>query len=159
MIVGFTGTRRGMTSEQAGRVGELLRALRLDGPVEAHHGDCVGADVEFHDLACRLGCAVVIHPPVDPEHRAWCEPEWLATCAYREPMTHLARNRQIVSECDLLLACPAEDTAQPRGGTWYTVRYAAKAGKDHVVIRPGGSCLTLVRYGLPLMERADRPAR
>jgi len=45
MRVGFTGTSQGMTRPQQ----EAVAALLLDPvPNEAHHGNCVGADAEFH---------------------------------------------------------------------------------------------------------------
>jgi hypothetical protein len=141
--------RVGMTHEQLTRVELILLGIaKVHGaPMYAHHGDCVGADAEFHDIAYKLGYHVVIHPPIDSEHRAWCGSQCPEGHDWRQPMTHFARNRAIVDECDILIAAPYEDQSQPRGG--YTVRYAARDGKDRVIVRPGGSCLTLVRGGLP----------
>jgi uncharacterized protein YyaL (SSP411 family) len=47
MVVGFTGTREGMTDAQQASVLRLL--LELD-PHGIHHGDSVGADAQSHDL-------------------------------------------------------------------------------------------------------------
>ena len=45
MIIGFTGSRKGMTGEQAAVVMRLLLSA-----TEGHHGDCVGADEQFHEM-------------------------------------------------------------------------------------------------------------
>jgi hypothetical protein len=48
---GFTGTRQGMTAEQK----SVLRNLLGGGAGEFHHGDCIGADSEGHDIADECG--------------------------------------------------------------------------------------------------------
>jgi hypothetical protein len=50
--IGFTGTRHGMTPAQRHAVSQLIAELAAGAAFTAHHGDCVGADAEFHDL-CR----------------------------------------------------------------------------------------------------------
>jgi hypothetical protein len=40
---------------------------------ELHHGDCVGADSEAHDIADACGYNIVLHPPTNYSERAWCE--------------------------------------------------------------------------------------
>jgi hypothetical protein len=130
MIVGFTGTRKGMTARQRREVWEVLLAAH-----EAHHGDCVGADADFHDLCQRQGTPVVLHPPTNRTLRAFCE-----GAAREEPEApYLVRDRHIVTVCHLLLAAPAEAIEPPpaRGqGTWSTVRYARKVGRDVRVLAP-----------------------
>lgn len=129
---GFTGTRHGMTAKQKDALGSFLSGSSG----ELHHGDCIGADAEAHDIAMDLGYCPVIHPPSDYSHRAWCVvPKHLM----RDEKTHFARNRDIVDETTALIAAPAEAEEQQRGGTWYTVRYAKKRGKSVVVILPDGS--------------------
>lgn len=70
MIVGFSGTRFGMTDYQKRNVKELLLELL---PEEVHHGDCVGADSEFHDIVREVlpNCRIVIRPGPDGPNRAW----------------------------------------------------------------------------------------
>ena len=46
MIVGFTGTQSGMTDKQKKELKTLLLAVAT----ELHHGDCIGADREAHDI-------------------------------------------------------------------------------------------------------------
>lgn len=130
--IGFTGTRKGLTDKQEAEVIRLLSALS---PTEFHHGDCLGADAQAHDIAKTLGIRTIIHPPQNPVYRTYCVPSdpsdvW-------PPREYLARNRDIVDQSDLLVACPGEATEQLRSGTWATVRYAKKLGKRVVLVLPG----------------------
>lgn len=60
MILGFTGTSHGMTQRQRATVKYLFCELLL---TELHHGDCLGADKEAHNLALLMFVNVVVHPP------------------------------------------------------------------------------------------------
>lgn len=132
MIVGFTGTREGMTTPQKRRVRALLRGMQVK---QAHHGDCIGADDQFHDICRELGIPVVLHPPEDPKYRAFCEG---AELIWR-PRPYLDRNKDIVMACHMLIACPKEIREPPpmRGqGTWATIRYARNVYKMHEIVWP-----------------------
>lgn len=131
-ILGFTGTREGMTEAQKTTVQALLADPSV---VEVHHGDCLGADNDLDALARRQRVGRVIHPPSDPKLRAWCCSE----IALMPEKPYLDRNRDIVDACDTLIATPKESTPQGRGGTWYTVGYARLQGKRLVIIWPDGS--------------------
>ncbi len=89
--IGFTGTRFGMTQAQQ----DALRSLLLSGSGKLHHGDCVGADEQAHDIARALGRTVVIHPASLPEQRAFKSAQDI-----REPKAPLVRNKVIVRETD-----------------------------------------------------------
>lgn len=141
MKVGFTGTRHGATPAQLDMLCRLLKEL---GATELHHGDCVGADAEAHQIAKTLGLDVIIHPgPEDNAAlRAFCQGATLT----HEPKKHLERNRCIVECTDTLIGCPEEDAEQQYGGTWYTIRYARnllrpynrhKVPRVHVILRDG----------------------
>lgn len=130
--IGFTGTREGMTSSQIVAIDELLSddlIIRW-----ASHGDCVGADAQFHMIAREQGLFIKGHPPTDPKLRAYCDFDEMA-----EEKPYLVRNKDIVDETDLLIAAPKEMTEQMRGGTWSTIRYARKAGKLIMIVWPDGS--------------------
>lgn len=118
MIVGFTGTRRGMTERQRVQVAAWLALAH-----RAHHGDCTGADEEFHELCRQAGVAVVLHPPLDARLRAFCK----GAEETRLTRPYLERDHDIVDECAWLIAAPFEsyEPRPARGqGTWSTVRYA-----------------------------------
>ena len=130
MRIGFTGTRQGMTAEQARALRDLLRSH----PGAAlHHGDCVGADEQAHDIAVSLGCSVVIHPPLEDRQRAFKPAPRIHT-----PRPYLVRNKDIVRETELLIAAPAEPSEQHRSGTWSTVRFARRQGRAVWLIQPDG---------------------
>lgn len=126
---GFTGTRYGMTTAQRG----ALMVFLSGGSGEFHHGDCMGADAEAHDIAYDLGYVIVGHPPSTGGWRAG------KNCTVLLPeKPYLARNRDIVDATIALIAAPQLSDEQSRGGTWSTVRYARKRGKPVVIIHPDG---------------------
>src|SRR5262245_13605371 len=129
--VGFTGTRHGATDAQHAAMRRLLETLT---EVTAHHGDCVGADAQFHAIARALKWRIVIHPPVDDSERARCEGD-----ESRAPLTHMKRNKAIVDAATLMLAAPYQMTEQELGGTWKTIRMARKAKKPLVIVFPDGT--------------------
>ena len=130
MIVGFTGTRAGMTGAQIASFSRLLTELQ---PTEFVHGDCVGADAEAHSIALEAGIDVYIRP---------CDLPARANCAGAvqlfEAKRPLDRNRDIVDSVDVLVATPNSVEEQVRSGTWYTVRYARKVDRKTYIINPDG---------------------
>jgi len=132
--VGFTGTRHGMVELQRSAIRLLLLGLYRDVGVTCHHGDCIGADADFHKIARGLGFWVVGHIPSDDTHRAFCDFDEV-----REPLTYMKRNRAIVDVASVVLATPFEMTEQARGGTWSTIRMARRAGRETVVVLPDGA--------------------
>lgn len=131
MILGFTGTRRGMTPLQQ----DLLCLVLLEwAPQTVVHGEAVGADNEFHFLAraAGLGIHVVARPSDRPGQRVVTDADQVYP-----PEHPLQRNQKIVADCDVLLACPA-GPEEVRSGTWYTVRAARKAGLPIFIITRNG---------------------
>ncbi len=149
--VGFTGTRRGMSPMQAEVVARVLWVLKtsmLGDCLVAHHGDCVGADAQFHGIARKANVVTVeVHPGVsrwekmDQEMRAFCKDPDLV----HSPTGFLQRNRAIVDACAVLIAVPWEPHHQDRGGTWYTYDYAIKQSKQIALVlkRPYGILVEL----------------
>jgi hypothetical protein len=119
MKVGITGTRNSINEKQIKEVVDFLKTLPPGS--ELHHGDCLGADHAVAKFASHLGIKTVCHPPDRDELRAYHE-----STETRDPRSYLARNRNIVSEVELLMVVPMQDEWQPRGGTWYTHDYAKK---------------------------------
>jgi hypothetical protein len=130
MIVGFTGTRKGMTHTQRVQVVNILSGLQPDA---FHHGGCVGADAEAHALADRLRIPTVIHTPTDGRFQATL---FLARSEIRPPKPYLERNHDIVDESDVLIATPGQVNEVRRSGTWATIRYARKQDKTVLLVLP-----------------------
>lgn len=125
MKVGITGGRSGARPDQL----ETLRSKLFEVfATSLHHGDCVGADAQAHEIARELGLRIVVYPPDNPEYRAWC-----AGDEFWSPRPYLKRNYDIVDNTDLLIALPDRPECQ-RSGTWSTVRYARRLNKPVVVI-------------------------
>lgn len=134
MNVGFSGSREGMNPNQRKKLVAILTLVRVvDQESTLHHGDCIGADAEAHDIAAGLGFSICIHPPRNPQLRAHRKPVGSGTTF--EPEEYLTRNRNIIFHCPMLIACPRDDS---RGGTWYTIRKAAKQKRHVIVLWPGG---------------------
>jgi hypothetical protein len=148
-IVGFSGTRKGMTGPQSDTVAGLLTLA-----TEFHHGDCVGADLQAHAIATQvtsLLTKIVIHPPSDEKLRAYAVGYWSTghflrrggsiTTEIAKP--YLVRNRDIVNACALLIAAPKEypeDLIRKglKGGTWYTYNYANETNTNNIIVFPDG---------------------
>ena len=118
MRLGFTGTRNGMTDQQKDKLIGVLDAYNI---TQLHHGDCVGADAFAHQLAKNMGIYVVVHPPIDPRLRAWCQGDEM-----RDELPYIERNHNIVDETRHLFVAPRTREEQVRSGTWATYRYATR---------------------------------
>lgn len=138
--IGFTGTQRGMTIPQMRKVEQILEHARGKGYGLFHHGDCVGADAQAHDLAVIHGYAIVIHPPTNSSKRAFKHRDSRMPVAVEPKKDYLARNHDIVDDSDFMIATPGEEKEQLRSGTWATIRYARKRGPV-TIIGPNGTIL------------------
>jgi hypothetical protein len=140
MKVGFTGTRKGMTKKQRLSLQSTLEAfIKLDGATieEFHHGDCIGADAEADAIAYEYANNMIIHPPIDSKHRAFCNSnDTSGIYTILEPKDYLDRNKDIIDAVDVLIFAPETKEEQLRSGTWYTVRYAKKKGKQIIGLEP-----------------------
>ena len=135
MILGFTGTQRKPSLEQFDALYELV--IRLTAgikPVEAHHGDCIGADYTFHAICLELDIPVILHPPIVADKRAFCE----SATSVMDEKDYLVRNKDIVNVSDIVVACPPTFVELKRSGTWSTWRYAKKNGKETYIVFPNG---------------------
>lgn len=103
--------------------------------LEIHHGDCVGADAEFHDICMEVwpeeGFSLVLHPPENEYKRAF---KTAPVQTVRPPKPFLDRNRDIVDEADGMLAAPREMAEKLRSGTWATVRYSRKTSTPLIML-------------------------
>jgi hypothetical protein len=139
MILGMTGNRDGMTQEQKNT---MVRGLTHFKVTELHHGDCIGADADAHDIASINGLSITIHPPEKDELRAFKREEGDYE---HETKGYFPRNRDIVNDSQILFGFP-RSAMEGRGGTWYTINYAKRIGKPVYVILPDGS---VDRFNIP----------
>ena len=108
---------------------EALESVRVElidrKPQHVVHGDCVGSDEQFHEIALQLGIPIVIRPCDLIQFRANCEGA-IFRHKIRPP---LWRNHDIVDDCTILIAAP-DGPERLRSGTWATVRYAIKKDRE-----------------------------
>lgn len=119
MIIGFSGTRQGMSSEQKRVFAEVFSRLE---PERFVHGLCIGADVEAHDIVRSLytpeQCEIEGYPSTaSTRMERVCE-------LNHHPMDPLKRNKEILISSEVLIATPLEMEEMRRGGTWHTYRLA-----------------------------------
>lgn len=107
VVVGFTGTREGMSVTQKIGVRRALSDL-----VAKHttlvglHGDCIGADAEFEELCAALDIPTYCYPcelygRMDHKFRANT-----SAVILEGPTQPLHRNEEIVNNSRYLLAAP-----------------------------------------------------
>jgi hypothetical protein len=128
MKVGFTGTQLGMDAHQRLSVAQTLRNIK---PTHGIHGDCIGADSDFHNICRDLGMSIEIYPPIKGTKRAWCKGDII-----HEADDYLVRNKKIVDASDIMIATPKSSKEELRSGTWATIRYARKMGKKIYIVFP-----------------------
>ena len=122
-----------MTDEQVALIVEVI--TDFEEMEEMHHGDCIGADEQFFVIVRTLKPDVEIfsHPPRKEDKRARCKSD-----VVYQPMEYLDRNKAIVEDSDVMIACPKGMDEVLRSGTWATVRHARKIGVPRVIIYPDG---------------------
>lgn len=124
-----------MTNHQVSVVNELLASN--PSILKAHHGDCIGADSDFH-LICRgQGLYMIGHPPHNYNKRAFCQFD-----EERRPQDFLVRNKAIVDESEWMIFTPRGMEEELRSGTWSTIRYARKKLKTGHIVYPNGKLVT-----------------
>jgi hypothetical protein len=172
--IGFTGTRLGMSIDQSAELRRRLSRSKKSGDggttwtmfSQFHHGDCVGADEEAHEMMrvlisrnWPLRVDILVHPPKDIRFRAGCgtSDEELAEPNIKilGEKGYLERDRDIVDSTDLLVACPAGIDLRSHGGTAYTVRYAREKVKPILIIWGDGH-VTTENFDMTPLERAEK---
>ena len=138
MKVGFTGTQEKLSVTQFDLLAMIISELTE--MTEAHHGDCIGADITFHILVedTRPDVAIHRHMPENTTKQAKYSTCNVLPYVDYEPKPYLERNHDIVDACDVLIACPRTLEEELRSGTWATVRYARNTGKPVAIIWKDG---------------------
>lgn len=142
MKVGFTGTQKGITSDQRERLLYVFgilsySSLGVDPILEFHYGDGIGADAQAAKLASSFGFKLVVHPPMDERKRAFVPAD-----KELEARSFLERNHRIVRLTEFLIATPDSFEEKQRSGVWATVRYARRNESKILLIFPDGSMRT-----------------
>lgn len=151
MIIGFTGTQYGMTEQQMRGLKYILIGMFYAADIrQAHHGDCIGADAEFHQIislninthlcmrnANKSFIEIKIHPPINESKRAFCQPGLYGEILPAKD--YLPRNMDIAKAGDIILATPKEMKEVQRSGTWATIRYGRDMGKRVIIVYTDGS--------------------
>ena len=138
MILGFTGTRRGMTDAQKASVRVLLDRIR---PATVHYGGAIGADADFVAIVASMRWEQVgetpwvIKHPCDIPHQQASGDLADEIVAAKAP---LERNRDIVDASVGLIACPQGFVEEQRSGTWATIRYARRLSQRVIIVWPDG---------------------
>jgi hypothetical protein len=120
---GFTGTQHGMTDAQKATLRDFLAA----GSGEFHHGDCIGADSEAHDIADECGYSIVLHPPTNPAKRAW---RVVPNHMMKREKPYVDRNKDIVLDTIALIAAPAEPIEHGAGRGQLSALASNRAGRS-----------------------------
>ena len=129
MIIGFTGTQEGMTDNQHIQVQRLLHTRDI---TEAHHGDCIGADSQFHDICKEKKYKIIIHPPLKSYKRSFKNGDIILP-----KKDYLDRNKDIVDDSEIMIGTP-KGSEELRSGTWSTIRYAKRMKKELYIVYPNG---------------------
>lgn len=140
MILGFTGTRKGMSERQMKSLGAILMASHY---TRLHHGGCRGADEEAHKLFTMSKYHhggrphITVHPGPNGAHikTPTSTDNELPIVEFRERKQYLERNDDIVAACDILVAAP-ENIQRDFSGTWATIRRGVTANKPVIILHP-----------------------
>lgn len=126
ITIGFTGTRKGLRIDQ---IDSIIKVFDKYTNIIAIHGDCVGADTDFHRICLKYRIehpdkklTINIFPPIDNKLRKFNIGDYV-----HEPADYLDRNMSIIKASDIIIACPLDKQMQElRSGTWFTIRQARK---------------------------------
>jgi hypothetical protein len=136
MILGFTGTRKGMTKAQLVTLRKLVDDIYISTmpppPYEWHHGCSGKSDVAGSYIAAACNMKVVGHPSITVEPQGY----WDVLLPERMP---LERDDDIAKHVELLFATPEHDSEIIRSGTWTTIRRARKHKTRHIIIYRDGT--------------------
>lgn len=143
-IIGFTGTRKGMSDNQSRHFSQIIYNLMFKPFTTLKMGDCIGADLQASKIYVEImeGAFLDIHPPTNPQYRAWIGIKQLLRGEHSlkevkifKEKPYGVRDKDIVDECTLLLAAPLDENKEElRSGTWQTVRYARKIKKPYILL-------------------------
>ena len=130
-VVGFTGTKDGLSVPQLAALEQLLP--RIPAARELHHDDGTGAADAAHRIARALSWRIVVHPPAGSRRvRGHLGDIRL------DPQPAPAVADAIARATELLIACPASEVEHDRSNTWITIRRARARRRPIALVPPDG---------------------
>jgi len=141
ITLGFTGSQKGMTAQQLSRFRLLVDSFADMFMIkEFHHGCCIGADEQAHNMVVELYPKITmhLHPGNIESKKAICEHSKKVLYL---PIDNLARNKEIVNAVNVLIAAPAQNYEITRSGTWATIRDALRDKKQVLIIDTNGGII------------------
>lgn len=132
--IGFTGNRLGLSEHQKQ---EITKILNKYDDIIVYHGDCIGADSDFHNICTayrtkniETKLKIIICPPDIDTMRGNNKIDNLYGDMIMPTKPYLKRNADIVNMSDILIGCPTDPNKEVlRSGTWSTIRKAKKMNK------------------------------
>lgn len=142
MLVGFVGTRDGLTRAAEGMLEETLRKyyqLAADVQPQFHAPALVGASTQALDLARQLGFACTAHLTIDKSYRnAFIHEREGRKPKLIEPKPYNAVNRAIVTIVNAFCAAPATTIMTFNSNTWHAIEFARNKRMLVAVVFPDG---------------------
>lgn len=131
MVIGVTGSRKGMNDYQINMFGYIVQGLEVD---VFRHGVCTGTDETSSIIMRNLrpDTYIIGHPPLLDTHLS----NSAVFDALEDKYEYLERNKHIVDNSNLLVGIPDTDKEKLRSGTWSTIRYAKKKGVKVIILYP-----------------------
>lgn len=111
----------------------MLTDLVIDENDLVVHGDCIGADADFDEICKARGIPRRVRPCAVYGQRAGCDGEEIL-----DPKPPMERNRSIVADADIMIACPWNYKKVKRSGTWATIGFAERSDVETYVVFPDG---------------------
>ena len=144
--LGFTGSRHGLTEIQKKvlidniiefRYNEILNfKTDINKPFNSLDGCCIGADDIFYNICDMLSFNTIGYPGFYSTHPMRSKILRNRMKAVKSP---LQRNKNIVYNSNLMIACPNTKEEIKRSGTWATIRYTKQLIKPLIIIYPDGN--------------------
>jgi len=137
MRVGFLGTTNGMTTKQYNAVSKYIMSLKPNSGFDFHHGQCIGADKQFHDIIYNNTMAtIIIHPPY--EKKDVFEVKVNRRIIFLPPKSYLIRNMEIVLASEFLISAPSGMKDIMKSDVWTALKFAKSKMIDFIAILPNG---------------------
>jgi hypothetical protein len=139
-IIGFTGSRMGMTQSQRKVFTITIRDRIHEGAIQKFvHGGAIGADENADLIVSQWGIPIVVRPASNDRCLFWIEKGDGIVRAVHSVELPLERNRQIVESVREMIATPAQMKEMQRSGTWMTIRHSRRKEVPVTIIYPDGT--------------------